>query len=114
MVQARQYRDNKEDLNVCSAKILFMGNSSVGKNCIIQAFLNGTSQRGNPHERNIFYNHGGWTKNIDVNVDDRRHRIELNIWKIGGDNNHNLPHLVTRDVQVCVFVFAIDNRNSFD
>ena len=97
-----------------ASKIIFMGNPNVGKTSIIDAYMEGGSQRGKPKAATRVIQ--DFTKVI--NVSDSKgahHALKLNIWDAAGDATvHNLAHLFLKEAQVRVLCYAIDNKNSFD
>ena len=97
-----------------TSKIIFMGNPNVGKTSIIDAYMEGGSQRGKAKQATRVIQ--DFTKVINV-ADSKggHHPLKLNIWDAAGDATvHNLAHLFLKEAQVGVLCYAIDNKNSFD
>lgn len=93
------------------AKLIFMGDKSVGKTSIIQTFIEGREMRQMKPTTLL----SDFCRVIDVNVDGQKHRVKLNIWDAEGDQKlHQLAHLFVRDVQVGVLVYGINSRQSFE
>ena len=91
-----------------------MGNKEVGKTSIINAYIQGSSQKFKSFERtNVITDFHKAERVTDKNGN--QHTLQLNIWDAAGDANvHNLAHLFLKDVNCCILVYSIDNKNSFD
>ena len=76
-----------------------MGNSRVGKTCMIKAFMENASMKGR-HIGNTNSVVQDFQKYINVELDSgAQQSLKLNIWDAAGDQNiHNLAHLFVKDV----------------
>ena len=75
-----------------------MGNSRVGKTCLIKAFMENASMKGRTiGHTNIVQD---FQKHVSVELDSGdKQSLRLNVWDAAGDqNNHNLAHLFVKDV----------------
>ena len=101
---------NNED-DVKTAKVIFMGDASVGKTSMIKTFLENRSIL----EKNRTNMVSDFCRLVQVEEDGRTHTVKLVIWDAAGDEKlDNLAHLFVRDVQIGVLVYSITSMRSFE
>jgi len=88
-------------------KIVFIGDSGVGKSCIISQFSYGrTIEDATPTVGAAYY-----SKIVDL----ERCKIELRIWDTAGQETyHSLTPIYFRNSKIAFVVFDVTKRDSFD
>ena len=94
------------------AKVVFVGDKSVGKTSIIKSFMENRSAPATQPTLAV----SDFTKVMEVAGEDgKMQRVKLNIWDAAGDQNvHNIAHLFMRDVQVGILCYSIESMSSFN
>ena len=99
---------------VYTAKIIFMGEKSVGKTSLIKAFIDEELQR----EKKVHITKviSDFSKLMTIKNDDgTTTTLQLNIWDAAGESDvHHLAHLFLKDVQCGVLVYDITSKRSYD
>lgn len=89
-------------------KIVFLGDSSVGKTSIINSFF-----------QDIFIQEqaptiGAFVTTKSVNLDDGK-EVTLNIWDTAGQERYRaLAPMYFRDANIAILVYAINSKDSFE
>jgi small GTP-binding protein len=89
-------------------KVVFLGDTNVGKSSLIQRFVQNSSESGGPtlgaaeFKRQIYLNNSG--KNL-----------HLDIWDVSGqDKFRSMTTMYFRDADACIMVYDVTDRNSLD
>tara|TARA_Y100000385_G_scaffold163306_1_gene169248 strand:+ start:13774 stop:14403 length:630 start_codon:yes stop_codon:yes gene_type:complete len=95
-------------MNEClNKKVVLIGNTSVGKSCIIHRKTR--NQFSNYSEPTI----GAAYSNIPINIDDKI--INLNVWDTAGQERYkSLAPMYFRGARVAIIVFDITSKESFE
>lgn len=95
-------------MNEClNKKVVLIGNTSVGKSCIIHRKTR--NQFSNYSEPTI----GAAYSNIPINIDDKT--INLNVWDTAGQERYkSLAPMYFRGARVAIIVFDITSKESFE
>ncbi|XP_014299993.2 ras-related protein Rab-37 isoform X1 [Microplitis demolitor] len=89
-------------------KIMLLGDSGVGKTCLLTQFRDGRFLSGN-HISTV----GIDFRNKVVNVDDTR--IKLQIWDTAGQERfRSVTHAYYRDAHALLLLYDVTNKTSFD
>ena len=90
-----------------SVKVTLLGNSGVGKTCIINRFINNDFKEGTMTTRGADYSQ----KSITI----KNQTINLDIWDTAGQENYrSLGRHFYKDSLIVLLVYDITNRESFD
>jgi small GTP-binding protein len=94
------------DVPVCEAKVVFLGDSAVGKTSIITAYSQGECP--DEHAPTVGANFSLQRIKID------NEEVKLKIWDTAGQERFRaLTPMYYRDSQVAVLVFAVNSNESF-
>ena len=90
-----------------SVKVTLLGNSGVGKTCIIYRFTNNDYKEGTMTTRGADYSQ----KSITI----KNQTINLDIWDTAGEENYrSLGRHFYKDSLIVILVYDITNRESFE
>ena len=93
--------------NSLSIKTTLIGDSGVGKTCIIQRYMN------NEFSDNIPSTNGVGYSKKDILIDDKK--IQLDIWDTAGQEEYrSLGKHFYKDSYIVLLVYNITNKESFD
>ena len=96
--------DNDYDLK---CKIVLIGESGVGKTCIISRYV---EQKFDPNEQ-ATYNASFSTKIVNIN----NKSIELNLWDtVGQERFRSFTNIFFINAKIVVLVYDVTNRRSFE
>ena len=99
--------DEEEDDEVC--KVVLLGESGVGKTCIISRYINGT------YEEDLMSTNGASyaSKNLTFPKYDNK-IIKFEIWDTAGQEKYRaLNQIFYKDASICVLVYDVTNESSF-
>jgi small GTP-binding protein len=92
-----------------TVKVVLLGESGTGKTAILSRYINNT------FEDNIMTTTGGYYNTKDEWFEEENQTIKFEIWDISGrDKNRALAKVFFRDANVCILVYDISMKESFD
>ena len=99
-----------EDENAKSVKAVLLGESGVGKTCIIARFINNT------FENNIMSTTGASYAGKTMTFDEFQGKcIKFEIWDTAGQEKYRaLTKIFYKDAKVAILVYDITRKDSFD
>ena len=99
--------EEEEDEEIC--KVVLLGESGVGKTCIISRFINNTFEEG------LMSTNGASYASKSATFPEYGNRtIKLEIWDTAGQEKYRaLNQIFYKDASICVLVYDISNKNSF-
>ena len=100
--------EEDDDINTKTIKVVLVGDSGVGKTCIISRFIKNTF---NVNENNT--NCASFsTKTLSFN--DNKKKIKFDIWDTAGQEIYrSIGKIFYNDAKVAIFVYDICNKKSF-
>jgi len=99
--------DDEEDDEVC--KVVLLGESGVGKTCIISRFINGTYEEGLMSTNGASYA----SKNLTFSEFENK-MIKFEIWDTAGQEKYRaLNQIFYKDASICILVYDVTNEASF-
>jgi len=100
---------SKEERFGIAFKILFLGESNVGKNCIVNRFAN------NIFDYNKYTISGAYKINKNMLIKDINKLINFEIWITPGQKKYRIMHRVLyNNTNAFILVYDITNYSSFD
>ena len=100
---------SKEEKFGITCKILFLGVSNVGKNCIVNRFAN------NIFDYNKYAISGAYKINKNMFIKDINKLINFEIWITPGQKKYRIMHRVLyNNTNIFILVYDITNYSSFD
>jgi small GTP-binding protein len=100
---------SKEEKFGITCKILFLGESNVGKNCIVNRFAN------NIFDYNKYTISGAYKINKNMFIKDINKLINFEIWITPGQKKYRIMHRVLyNNTNIFILVYDITNYSSFD
>ena len=101
------YDNEGEDAKAC--KVVLLGESGVGKTCIISRFINDTFDDGSVTTTGASY----VSKNMLFN--DYNQVLNFEIWDTAGQEKYrSLTSIFYKDASIAILVYDITNENSFE
>ena len=101
------YENEGEDARTC--KVVLLGESGVGKTCIISRFINDTFDDGSVTTTGASY----VSKNMLFN--DYNQVLNFEIWDTAGQEKYrSLTSIFYKDASIAILVYDITNENSFE
>ena len=99
-----------DDKNIKSLKAVLLGESGVGKTCIIARFINNT------FENNITSTRGAYYTEKTMSFDEFGGKcIKFEIWDSAGQETYrSLTKIFYKDAGVAILVYDITRKDSFD
>ena len=99
--------EEEEDDEVC--KVVLLGESGVGKTCIISRFIN------NSFDINqITTNGASYTSKIITYPEYENKTIKFEIWDTAGQEKYRaLNQIFYKDASICILVYDVTNNESF-
>ena len=100
--------EEEEDDEVC--KVVLLGESGVGKTCIISRFINNTFQEG------LMSSNGASYASKSATFPEYGNKtIKLEIWDTAGQEKYrSLNQIFYKDASICILVYDITNIKSFN
>ena len=90
-------------------KVVMVGESGVGKTCIINRYLN------NVFKQDSMSTSGASYASKTMHFEKYQKNVKFDIWDTAGQENlRSLTKIFCRDVKVAVLVYDITRRDSFD
>ena len=90
-------------------KIVLIGESGVGKTCILQRYINDII---NP---NVMPTIGTTFSTKIIEIKEYNKKIKFELWDTAGQEKYkSIAKIFYRNADVCVFVYDITNKNSFN
>ena len=100
---------SKEERFGIAFKILFLGESNVGKNCIVNRFVH------NIFDYNKYTISGAYKINKNMFIKDINKLINFEIWITPGQKKYRIMHRVLyNNTNAFILVYDITNYSSFD
>ena len=100
--------EEEDDDEVC--KVVLLGESGVGKTCIISRFINNTFEEGLMSTNGASYA----SKNSTFPEYENR-TIKFEIWDTAGQEKYRaLNQIFYKDASICILVFDVTNEASFN
>ena len=94
------------DINCLKCKVIFVGDSSVGKSCIINRYINDSFQN-----QVVTLGCNSLLKTITID----KYNIKFDIWDTAGmEKFRSLNAQFYKDANIVIFVYEIINLNSFN
>jgi small GTP-binding protein len=101
------YDNEGEDAKAC--KVVLLGESGVGKTCIISRFINDTFDDGSVTTTGASY----VSKNMLFN--DYNQVLNFEIWDTAGQEKYrSLTSIFYKDASIAILVYDITNEDSFE
>ena len=99
-----------EDDNVKACKVVLLGESGVGKTCIIARFIN------NIFENNIISTTGASYTGKTMTFDEYDGKsVKFEIWDTAGQEKYrSLTQIFYKDASIAILVYDITSQESFD
>ena len=98
--------DNNENVKVC--KVVLLGQSGVGKTCIIGRYVNGT------FNSDVESTQGASFASKLVRYD-QNNTIKFDIWDTAGQEKYrSLSKIFYKDANIAILVYDITDKNSFE
>ena len=99
--------EEEEDDEVC--KVVLLGESGVGKTCIISRFINNSFD-----VNQITTNGASYTSKIITYPECENRTIKFEIWDTAGQEKYRaLNQIFYKDASICILVFDVTNSESF-
>ena len=99
-------KKKKKNTNPINCKVILVGDTGVGKTCIILRYLNKYSQNIKTTINISFYS------KIEI-IDN--YKINFQIWDtVGQERYRSLNSLFFKDAHICIFVYDITREESFN
>jgi len=97
------------DSKVPGCKVVLLGDSGVGKTCIISRYISGT------FDENSATTNGASYCSKNVNYEKLGKNLLLDIWDTAGQEKYKaLTKFFYKDAAVCILVYDITRKESFD
>ena len=98
-----------QDSKVPGCKVVLLGDSGVGKTCIISRYISGS------FDENSASTNGASYCSKNVAYDKLGKNLLLDIWDTAGQEKYKaLTKFFYKDAAVCILVYDITNKGSFD
>ena len=99
-----------DDDSVKTCKVVLLGESGVGKTCIIARFINNT------FEDNIMSTTGASYAGKTLTFDEYQGKsIKFEIWDTAGQEKYrSLNNIFIKDSRICIFVYDVSNPKSLE
>ena len=92
-----------------SCKVVLVGDSGVGKTCIISRYISGAFNQNSPSTNGASY------ASKLINFEDLKKTISLDIWDTAGQEKYkSLTKFFYKDAAVAILVYDVTNKNSFE
>ena len=92
-----------------SCKVVLVGDSGVGKTCIISRYISGAFNQNSPSTNGASY------ASKLISFDELKKTISLDIWDTAGQEKYkSLTKFFYKDAAVAILVYDVTNRNSFE
>ena len=92
-----------------SCKVVLVGDSGVGKTCIISRYISGAFNQNSPSTNGASY------ASKLITFEDLKKSISLDIWDTAGQEKYkSLTKFFYKDAAVAILVYDVTNRNSFE
>ena len=92
-----------------SCKVVLVGDSGVGKTCIISRYISGAFNQNSPSTNGASY------ASKLITFDELKKSISLDIWDTAGQEKYkSLTKFFYKDAAVAILVYDVTNRNSFE
>ena len=92
-----------------SCKVVLVGDSGVGKTCIISRYISGNFNQNSPSTNGASY------ASKLINFDELKKIISLDIWDTAGQEKYkSLTKFFYKDAAVAILVYDVTNRSSFE
>ena len=99
--------EEEEDDEIC--KVVLLGESGVGKTCIISRFINNTFEEGL-----MSTNGASYTSKNSTFPEYGNKTIKFEIWDTAGQEKYRaLNKIFYKDASICILVYDITNEGSF-
>lgn len=97
------------DSKVPGCKVVLLGDSGVGKTCIISRYISGT------FDENSATTNGASYCSKNVNYEKLNKNLLLDIWDTAGQEKYKaLTKFFYKDAAVCILVYDITRKETFD
>lgn len=97
------------DSNILSCKIVLLGESGVGKTCIISRYINKV------FEGNTISTNGASYASKTLHFDDYETSLKVEIWDTAGQEKYrSLTKIFYKDATAAILVYDITRKDSFD
>ena len=98
-----------QDSKVPGCKVVLLGDSGVGKTCIISRYISGAFDQNSPSTNGASY------ASKLINFEDLKKTISLDIWDTAGQEKYkSLTKFFYKDAAVAILVYDVTNKNSFE
>ena len=92
-----------------SCKVVLVGDSGVGKTCIISRYISGAFNQNSPSTNGASY------ASKLISFDELKKTISLDIWDTAGQEKYkSLTKFFYKDAAVAILVYDVTNKNSFE
>ena len=99
--------EDEDSLKTC--KVVLLGESGVGKTCIISRYINGTFDEG------VVSTNGASYAGKTMTFEDMNKSIKFEIWDTAGQEKYrSLTKIFYKDAAVAVLVYDITNAKSYE
>ena len=98
-----------EDSKISGCKVVLLGDSGVGKTCIIARYISGSFDKNSPTTNGASF----CSKNVRFEQLDKN--LLLDIWDTAGQEKYkSLTKFFYKDAAVCILVYDVTRKESFD
>jgi len=98
-----------EDSKMSGCKVVLLGDSGVGKTCIIARYISGSFDKNSPTTNGASF----CSKNVRFEQLDKN--LLLDIWDTAGQEKYKaLTKFFYKDAAVCILVYDVTRKESFD
>ena len=102
-------KEKENELEKKKCKLVFIGDSGVGKTSIIYRFIRGT------FENNVDSTNGATFANKKIEYKEKNIILQFDIWDTAGQEKYRaLTKIFYKDAGVAILVYDITRRESFD
>jgi small GTP-binding protein len=92
-----------------SCKVVLVGDSGVGKTCIISRYISGAFNQNSPSTNGASY------ASKLISFEELKKTISLDIWDTAGQEKYkSLTKFFYKDAAVAILVYDVTNKNSFE
>ncbi len=92
-----------------SCKVVLLGDSGVGKTCIISRYISGAFDQNSPSTNGASY------ASKIINFEDLNKTISLDIWDTAGQEKYrSIANMVYKRSDIIILTYSIDNKKSFE
>ncbi len=101
--------ENDENINCVDAKVVFIGETGVGKTSLIRQYINHT------FDENCTSSISSQFCSKIIKIPNEKQSIRFDIWDTAGQEKYrSLAKIFYKDAQIIIFVYDVTTRSSFE